>query len=364
MSDPCRTLKSTDPQAAGLCHLLTQEMGVPLESIDKGVPYIRCTESKCQMQMVEGTAGNGIPEAGEVYEASIALLEREEDAFAASDGKTERRFTDLVSTTTTFHVPWLYNDFNPNTHHDDRLLLSTAKKIREIKQKIRDDGKKDGTYAFNRELLKHLVSWKKGPKSPGVVRVDFGKRELTLIQCREQPKGKCKGDCTELSRDIYADFRLATLNTAFIDVQRTAYDPQVKDHNAVGVRLNPLDPDRITTVDLYYGVILKRGHLMQSEMPAISALAAYNSNLATLLMTDKDADRQRDTERIENLFLEAIRYDPYHATVHNNYANFLDTWKGDRKGACAEAKKASQLRHDYQLNPDYENFCNSFTALE
>ena len=330
MSDPCRALKSTDPQAASLCHLLTQEMGVPLESIDKGVPYIHCTESKCQMQTVEGTAGNGLPEAGEVFEASIALMEKEENAFAASSGKTERRFTDLVSTKTTFRVPWLFNDFNKNTNHDDQLLLKTSNKIREIKDKIRKNGhgKKEGTYSFNRKVLEALIRW------------------------MEDSNGM-EGYCDKLTRNSYAISRLAEFSPTFVDVQRNKFDSETYSHNAVGVRLDPSNPDRVTIVDLYYGVILEEGHLMQSEMPAISALTVYHLNEAYSLMTDKDADRKGDAERLEKLFLEALRYDPHYAVVHFNYAFFLEYWKADRQGARIEAKKASQLRPDH---PVYRSF--------
>ena len=354
MSDPCRALKSTDPEAASLCHLLTQEMGVPLESIDKGVPYIRCTKSKCQMQIVEGTAGNGIPEAGEVYEASIALMHKEENAFAASDGKTKRRFTDLVGQKNTFRVPWLFNDFNKSTDHDDGLLLETSKKIRETKDKTGNNGhgKKEGTYSFNRKVLERLVRWMEDPDGMGIVRVGMDKHEPTLIEFCKNPEG----DCTELSRNSYAISRLAEFSPTFVDVQRNKFDSETYSHNAVGVRLDPSNPDRITVVDLYYGVILEEGHLMQSEMPAISALAVYHLNKAHSLMTDKNADRERDAERLEKLFLKALRYDPYYAPIHYNYALFLENWKGDRQGARIEAKKARQLRPDHPIYRDFSRY--------
>ena len=303
------------------------------------------------------------------FEAAIHLLEQEEEAFAASNGKSRRPFTDLVSTKTDFRVPWLFNDFNPKTATDDALLLSATKAIAGIKGRIAATGAREETPAFRRQLAADLVAWIMSPKGldaktvtswqdyDSVVRfmtlprkklipVLKGEQSLrepagtedTLLELLGRPSKERYGDCSMLARVAYAVFRLAGLDPTFIDVQRDRFDPTITEHAAVGFAPDPSQPGKLLTVDLYHdGWVSEEGHPLQSAISAVSALAVYLNDRAIDLALAKGTRHPSELDHIDRIFQLALAYDPSYALIRSNYDIFLNHYR--RKPAGKPAKK-------------------------
>ncbi|HPQ81505.1 MAG TPA: hypothetical protein PLZ86_07255 [bacterium] len=339
-----KTLESQDPKAAALYALLRDEMGVKGNDIDSGVPFIDCDANSCRRGIKPGTAKNGFVEPGEVYEAAIALLEKEEDSFAASEGKAQRPFTDLVSTKSNFRVPWLFNDFDTGTDADDRMLLSAARMVSGAKAAILSRGEASGSAKFNLELTKKLVSTMLSKDGFGLKPDSPEPPEDTVMDMLSLPPGMRNGACTELSRFAYGVFRLAGLKPSFIEVQRDSINGGFN-HMAVGVRLNAKDPEKITTVDMLHGGwISHEGHELWAEMPAVTSMAAYFTNRAHYEITAAKPKTPARIEEVDRLFKEALRLDPSFSLAHYNRSIFLSEWRRDRRGAYEEASEAVRIR--------------------
>lgn len=277
-------------------------------------------------------------------ESVVAQLEQEEVAFAESRGVSPRPFTDFIVSEKTIRIPWLFNDFNPNTKSDDELLLQISGFIYAIKRNISSKGLVEGSLEFNRALFGELISWINAPSGIGILPMQGANREMTIDEFFAQPRGKRTGDCSELSRLAYSIFRLAGLRPVFLYVTRNKIEPKVTEHMAIGVKLDPAHPDKLTTVDLSYNYISEEGHPEQSVMLLTSGLAVFGNNLATLIMEGAGTLRQTSAARVEELLLEAIKLDPNYPPAHYNYAKFLIEWRDDTGGACTQATIALKLR--------------------
>lgn len=350
-------LKKQDPRAAALYAILREDIGVADSSIDRGVPFVDCDIKSCRRGTKPGTRENGEIEPGEVYETAVELLEKEEDAFAASGGSEKRPFTDLVSTKTDFRVPWLFNDFDPKTTSDDEVLLSAAGAVAKTKKELSAVGKKGGTPAFNRELVKKLVSTMLSKNGFGLIPLPPKAPEETVLELLSHAPGKRAGACTELSRLAYGLFRLAGLKTTFVEVQQDYFDISENFHMAVGVKLNPEEPKNLTTVDmLYNGWISDTGHILQSEMPAVTSLAAYVTNRASFEMLNGAQKSQKTEKRLEALFNEAIGFDSSFSIARYSFAYFYEEWQNDLESAGKEAAEAARLRPFDKLYQELERY--------
>ena len=229
-----------------------------------------------------------------------------------------------------------------------------------MKRKLIASGLPAGSERFNRALAEKLVDWMLSPNGIGALPIKTASREETLIELLGHQRNRRRGDCSELTWLAYGVFRLAGLKPKFIDVQRDAFNPSLNAHIAIGVSLNPENPGALTTIDLYHteearGWISDEGHLMQSAMPATSALAAYATNLAYYAMVEPGGIGNANT--IEQLYQSAFSYDPYYPLTHYNYAFFLMGQKKDSAGACREAKKAEELR---PFDSDFKSLARKF----
>ncbi len=333
------------PRAELLLGLLTGNMGLPAREIDQGVPFIKCSEKSCWKENKPGTAGNGRLEEGEIYEAAIKLLEREEDSFVLSVGKKKRPFTNLVSRKSDFRVPWLFNDFNPKTNSDDGLLLRMGKLIAKAKAEAAAEAGSPKTENFRTLLTEKLV--KRMLAEDGLALKPQPPRapEETVVEMLAKPKPERKGACTELSRIAYGLFRLAGLAPSFVEVQKDARDAESNNHMAVAVTPDPNRPEKKLTVDmLHHGWISESGHTLQAEMPAVTSLAAYFTNKAHFEMYSGKPETKEQADKVEAIFDEAISFDPSFSLVRQNYSIFLKYRKKDDEGARREAKEAVKLR--------------------
>jgi hypothetical protein len=248
-ANKCGKATGMQGEVAKLRELLRMS-GVKKTRIDRGVKRTNFKSNFSHPATVSGTRRNGKLEKGEVYAAAIKLLEKEEDRFVKSKGRSRRPFTDLVSSCTNFRVPWLFNDFNKATTSDDRSLLNIVRKIASIRRGIKNF--KPNTYNYNLTFLHRLVRlMEKVVKRRSYVPYESSNLELL--------KG-APGDCTELTRFAHAVLRLAGFKPEFILVTKHAFSPQIRYHMAVGVPLDPKKPNKLTQVDLYHKGFLGYSH--------------------------------------------------------------------------------------------------------
>ncbi|MFH0799053.1 MAG: hypothetical protein V2A66_02585 [Pseudomonadota bacterium] len=320
-NDACTNLAASDPKAAVLYDILPGDIKAKLSPAQN-----------CQAR------------ARSIYANSISLLEKEEDEFVTSGGHSGRPFTDLVSTKTTFRVPWLVNDFNPLTNTDNQMLVKIGGAIAKARAETKAKGLVEGTLEFNRAFVAELVSWMESAKGVSfvVVEVEGASREMMLMEFLVQPDGRREGDCSELSRLAYTVFRLAGLAPEFLYVEKDRIDPEITEHMAIGLHLDPDHPEKIFIVDLYHHIVSDQGHTEQSKLTALGAMAVYYDNLATMLW--KSPQGNNETDRIRKLYQEAMRYDPGFAHTHFNYSLLLWQRYGNKAEACNEARRAADLR--------------------
>lgn len=237
----CGRAERVQGEAAKLRQLLLMS-GVRKSHIDRGVYRVDFHNNHSKPKLVSGTKGNGKLEDEETYAAAIERLEKEQHRFASSGGKARRRFTNLVSSCTGFRLPWLFNDFDPGTSSDDDVLAGIVKKIAAIKKSVK--GFRRGTIDYKVAFLYKLVSWmERAVKRQSYVPYESSNLELM---------NGAPGDCTELTRFAYAVLKLAGFKPEFIIVIKHAPNARPRHHRvAVGVPLDPKNPNDLMQVDLY-----------------------------------------------------------------------------------------------------------------
>ncbi len=205
-----------------------------------------------------------------VYAQAIKRLESEEDRFAHGNGRVPRPFTDLVSVQNSFRLPWLFNDFDPQTREDDRALLNLKKQLDQIKSEIPHPS--GNTLTFERDYLRRIVTWMEQRVQKRNY-VPYESDNLALLN-------GAPGDCTELSRFAYAVLRLAGFQPQFLRVTQHALDSSITYHICVGVALDPQRPEHLTQIDLYHRGFLGKAHPGTERISATAMLAVYENTQA------------------------------------------------------------------------------------
>jgi hypothetical protein len=328
----CPTSVSGESEAAKLLKLLRM-VGVKDAEIDRGVQRSDFTRNKSAAVTVRGTAGDGKLEPNEIYGAAIRKLEEEEDRFVASGGKSQRTFTDLVSTCSTFRVPWLFNDFDKATTLDDQTLFRIVRTIATIKKSI--TGLRLNTYSYNHALVTKLVTWMES----SLKRVSLASAERTNL---EMAAGK-DGDCTELSRFAHAVLRLAGFKPEFLIITENAINPNNPYHIAVGVPLDPGKRNELTQIDLYYKYFLKKGLSHPGRI-----IASRQTMLAVGEITEARNISAKQTliARTIARYKHALQFDEYYPDAYYNMARALYKHAHRIVSAKILNKRALELRPD------------------
>ncbi len=341
MSDhACQFAAARDAEAGALCRLLIDEMKMAPNAIDAGVPFVACETTtpgtcddgwNCSVQVESHTAGDKTLQPGEIYTSALALLEEEEDRFVASQGKTSRPFTDLVSTRTTFRHPGLFSDFDPKTHDDDKLLQRIGRTFARMRADLVAQGYAKDTPDFRIVLAQRICDWMFDPKGLGVSKIDLAGRERAVIELMRLPPGERQGDCSELARLLCGLMRLAGLDAEILDVQWDKLDVTIFWHMAVALFPDPNDRSRMITIDPYHkGWMSEQGHFAQSIMPAVSALAAFNANAEHAAVEPSAL-----FSSTEPPLAHALRYDPHYAL-----ALYMRALRAHEHGDTTQARTA------------------------
>ena len=334
----CPKIQRGASEAEGLLALL-RSVGVSVRDIDTGVLRSNFKQNRSPVEKVPNTAGDGRLEPNEIYGAAIKKLEEEEDRFVATNGRSGRPFTDLVSNCSTFRVPWLFNDFNTKTTRDNRTLLHIAAKIAAIKKSIRH---RSDTYEYKSALLAKLVSWMEGSLN----RTGYISVESTNLQMANGHLG----DCTELSRFAYAIFRMAGLKPEFLIVTKHAFNPSIRYHMAVGIPIHPSFPDFLTQVDLYHKDFVKDLYRHPGRVSAspqtMLAVGAVTEGFHILHNSLPSTPAQALFDQTFKHYSLALTFDEHFPDAHYNLASVLYEL-GNRMELAKEFNdKALKLRPD------------------
>jgi tetratricopeptide (TPR) repeat protein len=250
MDPKCTHLTSISSDAATLCNWMLSSGIRTVEDIDTGVQRINFVSTPPQVEMIDGTRGNNVLEAGEIFSAAIELLETEEISAFAASSFTAGSFpwSDFVSQNTSLRVPWLFTEHPGSETVNTELMAGVASRIQAIKNKLAEDGLLPNTLKYNAALARKLYEYISDENGLGVSRNPLGmvRVELSLT---ELLTGSRVGDCTELSVLYFELCRIAGLDARIAQVTINN-EGEYDQHMCVTLRLDPENPDDITFADL------------------------------------------------------------------------------------------------------------------
>lgn len=324
MPTPCLHLKP-NPEAHKLCRFFVHKKHVPIAKMDTGVPYIdfrniRSIYSKSdpKLSMVKGTRGNKKLEAGEIYKYALKLIEQE-NALGNNRTPSHKSLSFFLTKLKSFRPPWILNDFNPQTKHDDATILKIKKAISKISGRLISKGYRKNTRTYNTALAKALIAFMVKSKRQGglgikpvFIEPNKVKQERNALQAILSQK--LRAHCTETMYVLYEIFRLAGLKPEFLLVFRDSTHEISLKHVCVGIRLDPQKPNRTTTIDLTYPIPKLRfntPHMTTIPMPLNMVMGAFHNNKGSALFNTKLAQKLSLQEKLKmkTAFAKSLAYD-------------------------------------------------------
>jgi hypothetical protein len=342
MTTFCSPLKKQDPYAHALCEELA-DRGYTLEELDRGVTRLDYTNQKEPKRMSVGKGDRKVS-AQEVYQESIDVVEREEDRKVreyikniASPPPFESANLQLLKDKGSTIIPWIFDDLNHNTLHDEDLFINCLKKIKEIKQTLHSKGLQENSVDYKKALAIALFDFIRTPKNKGGLGIEYTPiAERPLLNLGETYLAG-KANCVEFVNFYYALGRAAGLQVIPIELFRDSKGlPHL--HIRVGIRLDPTNPKKMFFLDLGDGLIGERNGEVWGELSRLDLLAYYYDSLSF-------------SQSVQPIpFIEqALRYSPFEYIALNNYAAALWTAGAPPHMVLKIYRKARQINPHYPL---------------
>lgn len=341
----CQRLKKEDTEAWRLCKIMADEMGIPLSKIDRGVRHTDYRDDKPKFVLDRKTGGNGRPEAPEVYEKAIEILEREESSFALN--RTPRKMSGLVAERVPgFRVFWLFNDFNPRTTEDDAALQSYASGVVEAAGPL-ELKSEDGSAS-------RFTSWILDPKQFGA---SLKRTPVDPIPMAEFYYGGRAGDCVNLSLASYSAGLFLGASPSFIDsppIERPMSGDEVEAKPEViewhiYTEWKDADSESKIFVDPANSKASRDTGVNLSRASAHAIFAAEHAmRLARRAVFGREFDPNALLDDAGVWFKRAIRADPKNPFIQSSYAEFCERWLRDKKCARRAWEEAVELKPNFE----------------
>jgi tetratricopeptide (TPR) repeat protein len=362
MAEFCTPLKKEDPHAHALCEKLATR-GETLQSLDRGVTRLDYPRNSKPRRVLEGK-GDGKVSGPEVYRKWLDRVESEEDRRAReyyqdlTKPPGERTYCTNFSKPSPFHskdlqflkdkgnteVPFIFDDLDPKTHHDEELFCKSLAKVKEIKEDLKTKGLKEKSPEYNKALAVALFDFVRTPKDKGGLGIQFLQKAKGPGRNLGQIYAEGSATCLEFVELYYALGRIAGLSIVPIEVFRNA-EGKIVEHIRIGVYLEFSNPKKILFLDIAIanGKITEKDYKedVWGETSLLGLLSYHYNSLAIAAYNKREAGP---------LYRQALRYSPLEYMILNSYA----WWLMQSNGKQARVKAASAVLHKaLRINPHY-----------